>query len=97
MSDNLIEQAEELAGCRWDDPDNPNALYALIGAVAREMGQNPHGRADDVAAGMLISKQIADEMDGTAARKRAADEMMAQMLLGGVSPDTLWDLLGGKE
>lgn len=93
-ADNFIERAEQLAGCRWDDADNPNALYALLGAVAREMGQNPHGPRDDVAAGMLISKQIADEMDGTAAQKRASAEMMCQMLLAGISPDTLRGLMG---
>jgi len=62
-SSNLIEQAEALAGCRWDDPDNPNAMHALMGAMARALGTNPHGPRDDVAEAeqtpALLSSDVA--------------------------------------
>ena len=86
MSDeatNLIEQAEKLDGCRWDDPKNPNALYALFGAVAREMGRNPHAPRDDVAAGMLLAN------GGT-----PRNSMLAALLDAGMSPDDIAALFG---
>ena len=88
-ADDLITQAEELAGCRWDDPSGVG-IAALFGAVAREMGRNPHPPKDDVAAGLLIQHQISAR--GKA--ERASAEMLAALLAGGVDPADLAALLG---
>jgi hypothetical protein len=93
----FIEQIEERAGCRWDDPDNPAARRMLFAAVARVMGRNPHGEKDDYAVGMLLEYQIEQELSGEAERKRQSDQMIADMLLSGISPDTLGSLLGGNK
>lgn len=54
----LIESAERLAGCRFDDPQNGStALAALAGALARETGTNTHHPEDDVAAGYVLLNQ----------------------------------------
>jgi len=90
---NLIEQIEDATGTRWDDPDNPAALYSLLGAVAREMGKNPHGPRDDYAVGLSIAFQVEAGLSREAARKRAADQMVVDMLMGGVLFDTLGALL----
>jgi hypothetical protein len=92
--DNFIEQAEARAGCRWDDPDNPAARRVLFAAVARAMGRNPHDERDDYAVGMLLEHQIKQELSGEAERKRQGDQMIADMLLAGMSPDILAALLG---
>jgi hypothetical protein len=96
-SNNLIEQMEERAGCRWDDPDNPAARRMLFAAVARVMGHNPYSEKDDYAVGMLLEHQIEQELSGEAERKRQSDQMIADMLLSGISPDTLGVLLGGNK
>jgi hypothetical protein len=96
-SNNLIEQMEARAGCRWDDPENPAARRMLFAAVARAMGQNPYSEKDDYTVGMLLEHQIEQELSGEAKHKRQGDQMMADMLLSGVSPDTLGVLLGGNK
>ena len=74
----LIERAEREAGARWDDPNNPNALNILLGALAREMGKNPHGERDDMAAGMVIRDSIEN---GETNRQREA-ALMAWVMMG---------------
>ena len=86
---NLIEQIEETTGKRWDDADDQTALATLFGAVARAMGENPHGPKDEYAAGTLLIHQIEQELSGEAARRRAMDAMLAEMLIAGISPDTI--------
>jgi hypothetical protein len=83
-ADDLITRAEALAGCRWDDPTNPNALYAIMGALAREMGRNPHGPKDDVVAGMLL---MAEPKDNSG---------LAMALAMGLSPDDIAALFGKR-
>jgi hypothetical protein len=46
---------------------------------------------------MLLEHQIEQELSGEAERKRQSDQMIADMLLSGISPDTLGVLLGGKK
>lgn len=101
-ADDLITRAEEIAGCRWDDPNNSNGLAAVFGAIAREMGkagmgpmaQHPRSMLstdrDDVALGVLIQHEMSPEGQ----RKREADEMMIAMLRAGLSPDDLGALFG---
>ena len=84
----LIEEAERIGGARWDDETNPNGMFALLGALARAMGNNPHAPKDDVAAGMLL----AHRMTPAAQRKRQADALLAEMLVAGLDPETLRDL-----
>ena len=74
----LIERAEREAGACWDDPDNPNAINILLGALAREMGRNPHGERDDLAAGMVIRDSIEN---GEANRQRDA-ALVAWAMMG---------------
>ncbi len=91
-AEELIERAEREAGCRWDDPNNPNAMAALFGMMGRALGINPHRPHDDVVAGRLMMHQMSDE----GRRQEAARQMMADMLLAGFSPDDLADLMGRK-
>ncbi len=98
----LIEEAEREAGCRWDDPNNPNGLAAVIGAVAREMGKARMGpmaqhprtmldtSRDDVALGRLLMHQMSPE----GRREQEAKDLMLAMLTAGVSPDDLHTLFG---
>jgi hypothetical protein len=87
----LIEQAEALAGCRWDDPSGLG-IAALFGAVAREMGRNPHGPKDDIAAGILLQHQ----MSARGRAERASNEMLAALLTMGLGPDDIAALSGSK-
>lgn len=89
-NEDLIERAEREAGCRWDDPTNPNALAILFSSVARALGQHQHRPADDVAVGTLIMHQLTPEY----AAQHQRDELMTQMLLGGVAPDDILALFG---
>jgi len=82
---NLIERAEREAGCRWDDPNNPNAMVILMGAMAREMKQSNHAKKDDVVAGLLI-------MAGNQERER--NENLATLLMAGLSPDDIKSIMG---
>jgi len=90
---NLIEQAEALAGCRWDDPDNPNAMHALMGAMARALGTNPHGPRDDVAVGALLAHQMSPR--GRA--RTESDQMLGYLLAMGLSPDAIATFIGTRE
>lgn len=90
-ANDLIERAEALAGCRWDD-ESGLGLAAILGAVARAAGKNPHPHRDDIAAGMLIREQMTERYQ----REQASKEMMATLLSAGVSPDDLGALLGKK-
>ena len=95
MTDNkasdLIEQAEALAGCRWDDP-NGLGIAALFGAVAREMGRNPHLPKDDIAVGLLLREQATEGYR----HAQASKQMMAVLLAGGLGPDDLAALMSTK-
>lgn len=82
----LIEEAERLAGCRFDDPNNPNALYAIVGALGRAMGKNPHQSRDDIAAGMLLT-----------APKREGNSALGLLMAMGLGPDEIAALLGTKK
>lgn len=79
---------EKETGQRVDANDGDNmAMAGLIGAIAREMGITPKGytEKDDVAAGVLLkhrsSREYQQELQGR--------EMIANLLLSGVSPDAL--------
>ena len=86
-----IEQAEALAGCRWDDP-NGQGIAALLGAVAREMGRNPHLPKDDIAAGLLLREQATEGYQHAQERK----QVTAALLAGGLGPDDLAALMSTK-
>lgn len=87
----LIEQMERETGQRVDSNGGDNmAMAGLFGLVARAMGKSRHDPRDDVAAGVVIRHQISPE--GQA--ELAAEQLMAEMLAGGVSPDDLAALFG---
>jgi hypothetical protein len=85
-ANDLIERAEREAGCRWDDPNNNNAMAILFGAVARVTGKSKFGERDDMAVGHLILDDIAN---GDARRKQ--NEMLAELLTAGIDPDFFLD------
>jgi hypothetical protein len=81
----LIERAEREVGVdSWDDPKNPGAIRILLGAVAREMGVNPHKEREDYAVGILLAEEIEN-----GAENRRRDEAMIALLMLGVPPDAL--------
>ena len=80
----LIERAERESGGNFDDPDNPDAINIIFGAVARAMGKTQHKELDDLAAGILIRDDLEN---GEADRRR--QKMLAALLCMGMSPDDL--------
>ncbi len=87
----LIERLEKECGCRIDDNDGDNlAMAGLFGAIARMMGKTPpmYKPRDDVAAGLLIRHQMSSEY----AQEKRQEELIAQMLMAGFSPDDLKEL-----
>ena len=89
----LIERMERETGQRVDDNDGDNlAIAGLFGAMARMLGQTPpsYSERDDVAAGVVIRHQMSPEYR----RQRESDNLLAQLLVSGVSPDTLKDITG---
>lgn len=89
----LIERMERETGQRIDANDGDNmAMAGLLGAMSRMMGQSPasYTEREDVAAGVLLRHQ----MSPAGQRESESKEMIASMLIGGVSPDTLKALLG---
>ena len=95
-SNDLIERMERETGQRIDDNDgNNNAMAGCIGAIARLMGKTAHTNyADDpnmdVPVGMYLKATSTPEYK---ARERS-NEMLASMLVAGVSPDDLKALMG---
>lgn len=81
----LIERAEREAGCKFDDPNNPGAMEILFGALAREMGKSKFDERDDFAVGTLIMNSDKQRNQG--------DDLIAALLLSGMSPDDLASLL----
>ena len=82
----LIEQMEADTGQRIDDNDGDNlAITGLLGAMSRMMGKSPdtYTEQDDVAAGLLIQNP-----------KPELDEMIANLLLSGMSPDDIKSITG---
>lgn len=84
----LIERMEQEAGCRWDENNGNN--MAMAGAMSRLSGNSNYRDRDDVAAGVVI--QYNNSPAGI--RKHESDKMLTAFLVGGISPDTLKDLLG---
>ena len=80
----LIERMERETGQRIDDNDGDNsAMAGLLGAMSRLMGKSPksYRERDDLVAGLLIRHQMTPEYQ----KEQEAKEIMAQMLLGGMS------------
>ena len=89
----LIERMERETGQRIDDNGGDNlAMAGLFGAIARAMGKTPpsYRECDDVAAGVVIRHQMSPEYE----QEQKSNEMMANMLAGGMSPDDLKAFLG---
>ncbi|MCP5018883.1 MAG: hypothetical protein GY938_26945 [Ketobacter sp.] len=92
MSENandLIERLERETGQRIDD-DNSLSFAGLIGAMSRELGKSNHQRRDDVAAGVVIQHQMTPAYK----RQQEADEMLASLLMSGLSPDDAKNIMG---
>ena len=93
--ESLIERAERETGVRIDyDDSNNNAMAVLIGAIAREMGKTPstYRKSDDFVVGKMIQHQMSPEYE----RQKKRDEMLAEMLRSGLSPDDLAGMLGSR-
>jgi len=89
----LIERLEAETGQRIDDNDGDNnAMAGLFGAISRIMGNSPpsYRERDDVVAGLLIRHRMSPEGKAEAERER----MLADLLLGGMSPEEAKELLG---
>ncbi len=90
-ANDLIERLERETGQRIDSKDGDNlAMAGLFGALARAMGTNPHQSRDDVAAGVVIRHQMTPAYK----KQKEADQLLASMLMAGVSPDDAKSLLG---
>jgi hypothetical protein len=92
-ANDLIERIEKETGQRVDDNDGDNlAIAGLLGAMSRLLGQSPasYTERDDVAAGVLIKHQMSPEGQ----HEKESKEIMAAMLVGGLSPDDLKNLMG---
>lgn len=70
------------------------AIAGLLGAMARMMGKTPRSytEKDDVAAGVLIRYQMSPQY----AKDKRSEELLANMLLSGMSPDDAAALFGRK-
>lgn len=82
----LIERMEAETGQRVDDNDGDNlAMAGLVGAMSREMEQSPptYHECDDVAAGLLIQRQMSLEHQQEEEKK----QVMAVLLACGFPPD----------
>ena len=89
----LIERMEREAGCRVDANGGDNmAMAGLFGALARALGQSAHAERDDVVAGVLIKHKMTPEYE----QQKRGDAIMAEMLVGGMSPDDLGALFGRR-
>lgn len=89
----LIERMEQECGCRWDDNGGDNmAMAGIFGALARAMGKTQHAERDDVAAGVVLRHQMTPEYKA----QERSNAIMAEMMIAGVSPDTLGDLFSKK-
>ncbi len=89
----LIERMEKETGQRIDDNDGDNmAMAGLFGAMSRIMGKSPssYQERDDVAAGLLIKHQMSDKYK----EEQERNEVIANMLKSGLSPDDVKSLLG---
>lgn len=89
----LIERMEKENHRRIDDNEGDNnAMAGLLGAMSRLMGLSPasYGPKDDVAAGLFIKYQNSPEYK----RKQESEQVMADMLASGMSPDDIKQLLG---
>ena len=92
-ANDLIERMEAETGQRIDDNggDN-NAMAGLFGALSRIMGKSPrtYTEKDDVAVGLLLRHRTSPEY----ARQEQAKAMLADLLVSGVSPDDIREILG---
>lgn len=85
----LIERMERETGQRIDDPDSA-AFAGLFGAVARLMGMTNTEERDDVVVGLVILHQLTPEYRN----EQESRKLIASMLAGGMSPDTIRQLWG---
>ena len=89
----LIERLEQETGQRIDDNEGDNnAMAGLFGAMSRILGESPpsYRPRDDVVAGLLILHQMTPEYQV----RKNEDELIANMLLSGLSPDDIKNITG---
>ena len=87
----LIEKMEKETGQRVDDA-NSMAMAGLFGALSRMMGKSQHDEHDDVVAGLLIQHQMTPEYE----EEQRGKELLASLIMGGLSPDDAGSLFGRK-
>lgn len=61
------------------------AMIGLLGAAVRLLGKSPHGcdERDDVAVGLVVQHRMSSEYT----RTQQANDMLAEMLVSGISPE----------
>lgn len=91
IASDLIYRMERETGQRVDAGDGYNlAVAGLFGAMARELGASQHRQRDDVAAGILVRRQISPQEKGDEQSKA----ILASLLSSGMSPDEIKKLFG---
>lgn len=88
----LIERLERETGQRVDDPGSM-AMIGLLGAAVRLLRHAPHRctEHDDVALGIVVQHR----MSPAYAREQQANDLLAEMLVSGISPEIFCKLLRG--
>jgi len=87
----LISRMERETGQRIDVSDGNNlAMAGLFGAIAREIGESGHSERDDIAAGVILRHQISPQGQ----REEASNEILANLLASGMSPDEIKKFFG---
>jgi len=91
-ANDLIERLEKETGQRIDANNGDNlAMAGLFGAMSRLLGQSPpsYKACDDVPAGVLIQHHMTPEY----CQEQEDKEILAKMLMAGMSPDDIAALL----
>ncbi len=98
LATQIIERAEREAGQRVDaNGGDNNAIAALFGALAREVGTSSHRQHDDFVAGVLIQHRMSPAYAIEQRNDNMLANMLANMLVNGMSPEDLAAIAGTRQ